>query len=217
MTDRLFKFLKADGSPTHGPSSFRWPMPQNGTPGEWVSVQGDLVPCQNGLHLVRASGLLEWASAKLCTAEHEGECVEKDANVLVCRKARLIAYIDTWNDRNLRLFACDCAERVLPIFEKYYPDDKRTRQAIETARRYANGEATQKELAAARAAAGAAVWAAAWAAAGDAAGDAARAAAGDAAGAAAWDAASPEAWDAAVATERAWQQQRLMQYLELKS
>ena len=32
-------------------------------------------------------------------------------------------------------FACDCAERVLTHFEKYYPDDKRPRWAIEAARR----------------------------------------------------------------------------------
>jgi hypothetical protein len=109
----------------------------------------------------------------------------------------------------VRLFACDVAEGVLYLFEKQYPDDKRPRQAIETARRYALGKATKEELdaamvaawdardAAAKAAARAAAWAAvmaaakvaardAWAAgaaAGDVAGDAARAvrvAAGDA-------------------------------------
>lgn len=49
-----------------------------------------------------------------------------------------------------RLFACDCAERVLPLFEKKYPNDKRPRQAIEVARKFANGQATQVELDAAR-------------------------------------------------------------------
>ena len=65
-------------------------------------------------------------------------------------------------DRELRLFACDCAEMVLPIFERHYPDDKRPRNSIEVARRFAEGKATDEERAAARAAA----WAAAWAAAG---------------------------------------------------
>ena len=41
---------------------------------------------------------------------------------------------------------CDFAEHVLPIFEKIYPDDKRPRVAIETARRYAAGQATVEEL-----------------------------------------------------------------------
>ena len=71
-------------------------------------------------------------------------------------------------DKIARLFACDCTERTLPIFEKKYPKDKRPRQAIEVARKFANGEATQKELAAAGDAA--------WAAAGGDAWDAARAA-----------------------------------------
>ncbi len=85
--------------------------------------------------------------------------------------------------KEIRLFACDCAQRVLPLFEAKYPDDKRPRQAIEIARRFANGQATQKEMAAAR----------------DAARDA-EAAAGDAARTAAWDAtrdAETADWDAA--------------------
>jgi hypothetical protein len=60
-------------------------------------------------------------------------------------------------DREMRLFACDCAKRVLPIFEEEYPEDNRPRRAIETARRFALGKATQEELAAAAEAA----WAAA--------------------------------------------------------
>jgi hypothetical protein len=83
-------------------------------------------------------------------------------------------------DKEIRLFAADCAEMVLLIYEKDYPDDKRPRLAVQAARDYANGLITLEQLTSA--------WAAAWAAAGDAAGaaarDAARAAAGDAAGAA---------------------------------
>ena len=64
-------------------------------------------------------------------------------------------------DKLDRFFTCDCAERVLPLFEKKYPDDQRPRQAIEIARLFAAGKATAQEL--------------------DAASDAARAAASDAA------------------------------------
>jgi hypothetical protein len=42
-------------------------------------------------------------------------------------------------DKEIRLFACDCAEMVLPIFEKYYPNDDRPRKAIQAGRDYANG------------------------------------------------------------------------------
>jgi hypothetical protein len=83
-------------------------------------------------------------------------------------------------DRIARLFACDAAESVLHIFERQRPDDRRPREAIRIARRFANGQATRQELDAA----GAAAWAAA--------GDAAWAAAGDAAWAAAGDAARAE-------------------------
>lgn len=80
-------------------------------------------------------------------------------------------------------FACDCADRVLPIFERRYPDDRRPRDCIETTRRYMRGEATREELRA----------------------DAARAS--DAAEAAAWAA------DASDAAEIEWQTERLRAYL----
>jgi len=90
-------------------------------------------------------------------------------------------------DKEIRLFAADCAESVLHIYEKQYPNDDRPRKAIQAARDYANGVIGKDELAAARAAAWAA-WdvaraaagAAAWAAAAEAAGAAARTAAGSA-------------------------------------
>jgi hypothetical protein len=104
-------------------------------------------------------------------------------------------------ERELRIFACDVAEDVLPIFQRKYPDDKRPQQAIEVARLYVDGKVTKEELSAAwdaaRAAAGAAAWAAD--AAGAAAGAAAWAADAAAAAAAAWDA----AWDAARAADAA--------------
>ena len=203
MTNLLYKFLKQDGSPTHGPSDFRWPMP-NGEPGEWLEVDGPLVPCENGLHLVRFSGLLDWAAPKLYVAEQEGESVPKDSNILVCRKARLMRGVETWTDRNLRLFACDCAERVMPIFERQRPNDERPRRCIAVSRLFADGLATSEELTAAGTAARAAAWAAAEAATGAAARAASgaawaavEAAAGAAAGAAAEDAAGAAAGAAA--------------------
>ena len=88
-------------------------------------------------------------------------------------------------DRVSRLFACDCAEAVLPIFESHFPNDNRPRETIKTVRKVANEESDKEELAAARDAAWAA-WAAAWAA-------------GAAAGAA-WDA-RDAAWAAAWTTQ----------------
>ncbi len=45
----------------------------------------------------------------------------------------------------LRLMA-DVAERVLPVFEKKYPDDKRPREAIQAVRDFADGKITEEEL-----------------------------------------------------------------------
>ena len=75
------------------------------------------------------------------------------------------------DDRTLRLFAVWCAREALKLVES---PDPRSINACDVAERYANGEATNEELSAARAAAAAWAWAAAgaaaWAAAGAAAG-----------------------------------------------
>lgn len=143
---------------------------------------------------------------------------------------RLWCLIHLLPDREQWLFACDCADRVLHLYEAEYPGDNRPRNAVNAARAYAldqsdenreraeaacaaacaacaaAGDASGAALAAARAAA----WDAAWAAAGDAAG-----AAGDAAGAA-WDAAGDAqaaAWDAA-GDELKWQVSHAVEMLE---
>jgi hypothetical protein len=126
-------------------------------------------------------------------------------------------------DRELRIFAVWSARQVQHLIT-----DARSLAALDVAERHAKGQATDQELAAARAEAGDAArdaaWDAAWAAAsdaagaaaGDAAGDAARAAAGaaaraaaraeagDAARAEAGDAARDAAWDAAWDAQAEW-------------
>ncbi|MDY7760141.1 hypothetical protein U0E18_18225 [Burkholderia pseudomallei] len=101
-------------------------------------------------------------------------------------------------DRDLRLFAVWCARQVEHLMQ-----DQCSKDALNVAERFANGEATDEEQAAAWAAAGDAAWAAAWDAAWAAARDAAWAAAWDAAWAAARDAARDAAWAAARAAARA--------------
>jgi len=238
MTERLFKVLNEDGTSYHGGYG-AWSLPSDDAPGEWMpAIKGKLVACENGYHLCRKQDLLEWLGPAIFKAEYRGERMDMD-NKVVVREARLLQRLN-WDQQVARLFACDCAERVLSLFEVEYPDDMRPRQAIEIARRYAIGDATDSELftasaaasaatpVAAGAAASAGAWAAArataWAAAGDAARaawDAARAAR-DAASDAAWDAASDAAWvavraaarAAARAAEQEWQTVRLLWYLD---
>jgi len=181
----------------------------------------DLDPCISGYHLLRVVGLLDWLGPAIWVAEGRGKHLAKDCNVEVYESARLISRVETWNDRAARIFACDCAEHVLPIWTAEYPDDHRPAKAIEVARRFANGKASAEEMTAARAAAWDAARAAAW----DAARAAARAAAKAAARAAAWAAARAAAWAAAGAAaravagdaEKAWQTKRLCELLELEA
>ena len=107
-------------------------------------------------------------------------------------------FVRLLNDRSNRLLAIYCAELVLPLFEKNYPDDNRPREAIEATKLYLEGKITPEELGLKRRAAYAAyAYAAADAAyaAADAAAAAAYAAYADAAAAAA-------AADAAYAASR---------------
>jgi len=106
-------------------------------------------------------------------------------------------------DAILREFACRCAERVLPIYERVYPGDDRPQNAIETRRKWGRGEATDAELNAAAEAAEAAAAAAAAAAWAEAAAAAAAAAAAWAARAEAARAAAWAAWAAAAAAAAA--------------
>ena len=207
MDERLFKVLDENGASFHSGHG-QWSLPQNDKPGDWMPpIEGELVPCQNGYHLCREQNLIQWFGLTIWAVEYRGERLNCDDKIVV-REARLLRQYTTWNECTARLFACDCAERVVHLCG----DDDRPRNAIEVARRYANGKATDEELAAARAAAWAAAGAAAWAAAWDAAWAAARAAARDAARDAAWAAAWAAAWDA----ERVWQTARLMEYLDVQ-
>ena len=52
--------------------------------------------------------------------------------------------------RNRHLFAADCAEHVLSLYERQYPNDRRVRDTIEARRRYANGQISDAEWEAAR-------------------------------------------------------------------
>ena len=220
-----YKVLAEGGSACHGGSG-KWHLPKGKRPGKWMPKLTDITPCQRGYHLVTLEQLPQWLGATIWVAEGRGEHI-KESDKHVFSQARLLCKVDAWNERTARIFVCDCAERVLPIFEREYPNEKAPRNAIETARRFADGKATSDELAAARDAARAAARDAAWDAARGAAGDAAWAAAGDAAWGAAWAAAwavaravaRDAAWDAALAAagaaERAWQSIRLAEILGL--
>ncbi|MCI0557399.1 MAG: hypothetical protein MN733_02810 [Nitrososphaera sp.] len=216
--EQLYKVTDENGLPIHGGRG-AWSLP-NGAPGDWRIVEGEIVPCANGLHLCRISDLLEWLGPVIWEAEYEGEIHHYYNNVVV-RKARLVRQCDAWDDRTARLFAADCAEHV-----KHIANDPRCDAAILAARKHAFGliddAALAVALTAAREAARTAVWAAlraARAAEWTVVSAIASATVREAASAALWavewaagsdaDAEKPEARD----TERKWQSERLHKYL----
>jgi hypothetical protein len=246
---KYYKTLDKDGCSCHGGEA-EWSLPQRNedgtwTPGEWMpEIEGELKPCRNGYHVVTLEQLPDWLGERIFEVE-VGKEILPDDDKSVVRTCRLVRECTGWNDHTARLFACDCAEHVLCLYEAQYPDDRRPRKAIETTRRYAEGKAAVEALTAAREAAGVAAEAAAEAAR-EAAGVAAEAAAGaaegaaeGAAGAAAWAAvwaAAGAAWDAAWAAreaagvaaeaatwdptldvERQWQAGRLREILEVEA
>lgn len=226
-----YKVLGNDRMPIHGGSG-QWPET-----GVWRTVGGTLTPCNNAIHACRREDLVLWLGPTIWTLEFEDEPTVHAGNKVYGRKARLLERFTTWNARTARLFAADCAEHVLHLFEQQYPDDARPREAIAATRAFANGTISQEELAEAGNAAGDAAWATAWTAASCATAQAAQdaawpgedavwvtaqaatqvavwAMAEDAAGSAARGKVRTAARTKARAAERAWQTNRLFDYLE---
>jgi hypothetical protein len=65
-------------------------------------------------------------------------------------KLRIVLRTRLLDNRTLRLFACNCVEHVLPIFERNYPDDNRPRSILKVVQRFADGRATEDDLAVAQ-------------------------------------------------------------------
>ena len=165
MSDALYKWLSG-GQSCHGGSG-QWRK------NRWRSVKGPLVPCKNGLHLCREQDLLSWVTNELWVAEADTDEMLVEVDKVVVRRARVVEKL-AWNVTSARLFAADCAEHMLPVFEAEFPGDERPAEAIAAARAFARGEidaawaagAANAASAASAACAASAAWAAwaAWAA-----------------------------------------------------
>jgi hypothetical protein len=198
-----------------------WPL----KPVEELPGGTKLELCAVGLHACKSPRVaLDYSPGPwVSRVRLEGDVLTDKDKACAARRVRLAGPVDV--SRELRLFAADCAERVLPLFEAAVPGDPRPRKAIRVARQFADGEAKRQEVkaacdaawdaawAASRAAAWAASRAAAWDATRDAACAAACAAARDAACAAAWDAARDAACAAARDAESKWQERALTRRL----
>lgn len=98
--------------------------------GEWTDTVPHPKLCVRGWHACRWEDARLHLAAELWVCELAGVVVQGPDKV-VAERCRLVRQVDTptWS-----LFAADCAERALPLFEARYPDDRRPRRAIEAAR-----------------------------------------------------------------------------------
>ena len=120
------------------------------TVGETRKYDGKVVICETGYHSSPSwFDALQYAPGPVaCIVEVSRPIAANYTDKQVSRQRRLIRYINV--ERELRLFACDCAERALTRErEAGREPDPRSLDAIEVDRRYANGQASVSELAAA--------------------------------------------------------------------
>ena len=180
-------FLPADGRLNYGDGRLV-------VPGETLSVEGEPVLCEHGLHASeRLIDALSYAPSSLVERVEVWGRVKRGTDTLDGQHRHCLWTLDI--DRLLHEFALWCAEGALNRERAAGREpDPRSWAALEAKRGWLAGTVSDAELDAARAAAwdavGAAAWAAAWDAASDSAWDAARAAAND------------SAWSAAKAATR---------------
>jgi hypothetical protein len=149
-----YKFMLDGFKSAHG--NHTWEI------GKWCKTDGDLELCQKGFHC--SKGIYQAFSyvqgSILTKVEVRGKHLdEKDKEVW---EEMRVTKAWKWTKKDSVLFSIYAARLVLDIYEKQYPDDDRSRKAIEAAETYIKNP-TEENKAAARAAARAA-YAAAYAA-----------------------------------------------------
>ena len=182
-----YKWLKPDRTTTY--QGVKWPK----RVGVWTP---DVTPvmCVSGWHLATHEGIAEHArtGSVLWIAEGRGASVAADDKVAFS-SARLVSQVGTLTRVIAVQWAAECARRVLKHYEDCYPEDKRPREAIQAALKWAKDPTEANRAAAATAATAASAAASA----------AVASAAAYAAGAA-----------AAREKEREWQSDRLLELLD---
>ena len=77
-----------DGKSFHG-GDFEWSLPENGKPGKWHSVKGDLKMCERGFHLTDNPQKWWDRTAKCYEVEYKDALAPQDDKICV-RKVRLV-------------------------------------------------------------------------------------------------------------------------------
>jgi hypothetical protein len=190
-----YKWLKPDRTTTY--QGVKWPK----RVGVWTPDETPVM-CVSGWHLATHEGIAEHArtGAVLWIAEGRGESVAAGDKVAFS-SARLVSQVGTLTQIIAVQWAAECARRVLKHYEDRYPEDKRPREAIQAALKWAKDPTEANRNAAAYAAY--AAYAAAASASADAAASASADASADAAASASADAYADAAAYAADAADAA--------------
>ena len=126
MTRKCYRFVTNDLKSQNG--NIQWKI------GEWVKYDGELKLCNGGLHACfnPTDSLDNIYGSRWFLAETRGIILE-DENKFCATEMRLVKEIPL---KVIQLFAVDCAEHVLPIYEKIYPNDDNVSLCIKMTRAF---------------------------------------------------------------------------------
>jgi len=116
---RAYKVLNESRSPF---TAWRWPLPCDGQPGEWVQADGPIALCTNGVHAASTEQLPHWLGMELWEIELDGEII-RDKAALIASRARLVRKITAWDDPMRQQYARWCLSRSQEIAEGYPPGE----------------------------------------------------------------------------------------------
>jgi hypothetical protein len=132
LSGPLYKWLLADRwTPTQ---RSHWPVDDL----IWTPPAKPII-CQSGWHGMEERDVLAHlpgVGALLYEVEVRGEFVQ-GGDKFAAESMRIVNFIGEATEQKLRLFMCDVAEEVLPIYEEWAPNDDRCRKSIEAGRAYA--------------------------------------------------------------------------------
>jgi len=88
-----YKFLRRDGTSVF--TGFSWPLPGEGSPGEWI--EADLEPCRSGIHACRVAHLPLWAGQVMYEVELAGD-IAMDGTKVIGSRGRLTRRLEAWDE-----------------------------------------------------------------------------------------------------------------------
>ena len=132
MTQIYYKWLNPNRTTTY--QGVKWPK----RVGVWTPDETPKL-CVSGWHLATHRGISEHTlvGAVLWIAEGRGASVAADDDKVAFSSARLVSQVGTLTQVIAVQWAAECARRVLKHYEDRYPEDKRPREAIQAALKWA--------------------------------------------------------------------------------